>query len=490
MQFHGRRWPLIFCACVLAAGLAVSDETVKKDTAVKIPVTTSSDEARAVYAKGRDLAEKLRATDARALYEQAAAKDKTFALAHLGLATTAGTAKEFFDALDRAVQAAGKASEAERLMVLGVEAGAKGQVEAQREHYTKLTEAFPNDERAHTLLGNHFFGQQDWASAVAHYEKAIAIAPAYSPPYNQMGYAHRALARYPEAEKAFRKYIELIPDDPNPYDSYAELLMKTGRFDESIQNYEKALAIDPNFIASYVGIGNNQVFLGRGEDARKTFARLSARARNNGERRQAHLWTAISWTHENAPEKAVAEIEKMRALAEADKDYASASGDLNFIGDVLLEAGRPDEALVKYRETVAVIEKAQVPAEVKEAARRNLLYDEGRVALAKKDLPAAKAKGESFARAVSAKAIPNEVRLQHELAGRIALEEKDHAKAVTELQQANQQDPRALYLLAVALHAKGDAPRAREVAERAAAFNGLSLTYGYVKKKAAELSKG
>ena len=56
----------------------------------KIPITTSSEEARQLYVKGRDLAEKLRATDARSLYAQAAAKDRGFALAHLGLANTAG----------------------------------------------------------------------------------------------------------------------------------------------------------------------------------------------------------------------------------------------------------------------------------------------------------------------------------------------------------------------------------------------------------------
>ena len=71
------------------------------------------------------------------------------------------------------------------------------------------------------------------------------------------------MGKYPEAEQAFKKYIELIPDDPNPYDSYAELLMKTGRFEESIKNYEKALSVDPNFVASYVGIGNNYVFMGK-----------------------------------------------------------------------------------------------------------------------------------------------------------------------------------------------------------------------------------
>ena len=48
---------------------------------------------------------------------------------------------------------------------------------------------------------------------------------------------------YANAEKAFQKYIELIPKDPNPYDSYAELLLKMGRFEDSIAQYRKALEI-------------------------------------------------------------------------------------------------------------------------------------------------------------------------------------------------------------------------------------------------------
>src|SRR6185436_13154997 len=98
------------------------------------------------------------------------------------------------------------------------------------------------------------------------------------------------LAQYPEAEQAFKKYIELIPNDPNPYDSYAELLMKMGRFDESIKQYEKALSIDPNFVASYVGIANDHIFMGHHEEARKALAKLKGVARNDGERRQAVTW--------------------------------------------------------------------------------------------------------------------------------------------------------------------------------------------------------
>jgi tetratricopeptide (TPR) repeat protein len=453
----------------------------------KIPITTSSEDARQLYLKARDLSEKLRATDSRKLFEEAATKDKTFALAQVGLANTAGTAKEFFDAMNRAVALADKVTEPERLIVRGLEAGAKGEVAKQKECYTKLTAAYPGDERGHNLLGGYYFGQQDYPAAVEAYKKATAINPSFSQPYNQLGYAYRFMEKYPEAEQAFKKYIELIPGDPNPYDSYAELLMKTGRFEESIKSYEKALALDPNFVASYVGIGNDQMFMGRGDDARKTFARIDSVARNDGERRLAHFWTAVSWVHEGAPDKALAEAQKLQAIAEGGKDLANAAGDLNLMGNILLEAGQPDAALARFKQQLETIDKADVPTAVKEAAHRNALFNEGRVALAKKDVATARARADAYATQVAAKAIPFEVRQQHELRGRIALEEKDHAGAVRELEQANQQDPRVLYLLAVALQGKGDAARAKAVAAKAADFNGLAVNYAYVRAKAKEL---
>ena len=58
-------------ACALLLALVCSSPLVNAASATKIPITTSSDDARQLYMKGRDLAEKLRATDARRLYEQA-----------------------------------------------------------------------------------------------------------------------------------------------------------------------------------------------------------------------------------------------------------------------------------------------------------------------------------------------------------------------------------------------------------------------------------
>ena len=281
--------------CAVVVVLSAGTQPVPAQTqqpSGKVPITTSSDEARKLYLQGRDLAEKLKATDAHQLYQQAVAKDNTFALGHLGLANTSGTTKEFIDATTRAAALAGQVSEGERHMVLGLEAAMKGNPASVLSHYTELVKLFPNDERAQMLLGTNYFARQDYQTAVKHFVRATTINPTFSAPLNQLGYAYRFLEKFPEAEAAFKKYTQLIPDDPNPYDSYAELLMKMGRFDESIKTYQKALSLDPNFVASHVGIGNDYLAMGRPADARAAFAKIAAVARNTGERRLARFWTA------------------------------------------------------------------------------------------------------------------------------------------------------------------------------------------------------
>lgn len=472
-----------------ACALGVFAVAATATPADQIPITTSSKEARQLYLKGRDLNEKLRATDARALFEQAAAKDPQFALAQVGLANSAGTAKQFFNATSRAVALADKASEPEQLLICALDAGAKGEPARQKDCLSKLVAACPDDERVHSLMGNFHSGRQEYPEAVAEYEKSIQINPAFSPPYNQMGYAYRSLGQYDQAEQAFKKYVELIPNDPNPYDSYAELLMKTGRFEESIKSYEKALSVDPHFVASYIGIGNNRVFMGQPAEARNSYAKLLADARNDGERRVAHFWTAMSYVHEGATDEALAELQKMAAIDTAGNDMVALSGTIAQTGNVLLEAGRLDEAAAKFRERDATIAKADVAAQVKEGAKRQALFDEARVALARNDVAAAKAKAAAYDTAVAAKKLPFEVRQSHELAGRMALAQKDYAAAADALRQANQQDPRVLYLTAVAYKGKGDLQAAKQAGVEAADFNGLSATYGYVREKAKAIVK-
>ncbi len=121
------------------------------------------------------------------------------------------TNKGFFEDLDNAVANVENVSEGERLIILALKAGVDGNQKAQEEYLTKLVELYPNDERAQQQLGQFYFGQQKFDLAVQHLKKATEIAPDYSTSYNMLGYSYRNLENYAEAEKAFKKYIELIP---------------------------------------------------------------------------------------------------------------------------------------------------------------------------------------------------------------------------------------------------------------------------------------
>jgi tetratricopeptide (TPR) repeat protein len=453
-------------------------------TGDKMPITTASPEAKKLYVDGRDLLERLRGTDGRRLFEQAIAKDQNFALAYVGLANTSGTNREFVDAVTKAVALADKVSEGERHQILALEAGLKGDPAGNLAHLKELVRLFPNDERAHTQLGVLYFGRQDYPNAIAEFEKATSINPKFSPPYNQLGYAYKFLEKYSDAEAAFKKYTELIPDDPNPYDSYAELMMKTGRFDESIKAYEKALSIDPNFINSYVGIGNDYLAMGKTDEARASFAKVLSHARNTGEKRLARFWTAASYVHDGATDKAIDELKAGSALSEAEHDAGTMSGDLVQMGDVLREAGRSDDALAKYAEAVTVMDGSQLPESVKAATRRQNVFEQGRVAAMKRDLATANNKLAEYEKLVAPRNAPFELRQQHELAGMIALAEKRYAAASDELKQANQRDPRVLLLQAQAAQGAGDTARATALAQKAAHFNELTFNFAYVKSKA------
>jgi tetratricopeptide (TPR) repeat protein len=479
--------------CVaLAAMVTNAATTAAQDRAAaglaKVPVTTVSADARAEYVKGRTLGENLRAHDSREVLQRAVAKDPNFALAHYSLALNSPTAKEFFDHLKHAVKLSDKASEGERLMILGLEAGSNANPEKQREYYEKLVAAYPGDERAHFLLGNNYFGQQDYDKTLREYQSAVQIAPDFAPAYNLLGYAYRQVGRYDDAEKAFKKYIELIPNDPNPYDSYAELLMKMGRFDESIGMYRKALATDPKFSPSHVGIASNLMYQGKHDAARKEAGKLHESARNDADRRNAFFATAVAYADEGKFDEAVAELKKEQAIAAKINDPANMSADAVAMGDVLLEAGKPEEARAMYQDALTRLERSDLSAEVKENARLVHQYNLGRVAVHSKDLPAAKRYADAYMQGAMAKKNSGQIRQAHDLAGTIALKEKQYEQALAHFAKANQQDPYVLFRMGKAYKASGNEAKAAEMFRLAMNHNTLpTLNHAFVRAKAKKM---
>jgi tetratricopeptide (TPR) repeat protein len=481
-------------AVTVAAGIACDSAKTGSTSPTanddKVPLTTKSEDARKEYLQGRDLSEKLLAQDSLQHFDKAIALDPDFATAELARANNSPTAKEFFEHLNKAVALADKASDGEKLFILANQAGANGDVPKQKDYLDKLIAAYPNDERAQFTVGNYYFGQQDYGPAIEHYKKATELAPNYSPAYNILGYAYRQQDDYSNAEQAFKKYVELIPNDPNPYDSYGELLLKMGKFDDSIVQYRKALSIDPHFVPSHFGISADLTYMGKPQDAEAELSKMLEQARNDGELRTAYFGLAVVATDSGKLDKALQQMDKEYAIAEKKNDMASMSADLQAKGNILAEMQKYDDANQQFERSLKLVEDSDLSPEIKDNAKLLHHYNLTALAIGKKDYTAAKAHAEEFRQGAEASKNPAQVKLAHELAGRIALAQKDYGKATAELEQSNLQDPRNLYRLGQAYDGKGDHAKAQEFYRNAAKFNSLpALNYAFVRTKAEKLAK-
>jgi tetratricopeptide (TPR) repeat protein len=455
----------------------------------KVPITTKSEEAKKEFLQGRDLFERLLAQDSIQHFDKAISLDPSFASAELARANASPTAAQFFEHLKNAVSLAGNTSEGERLLILSTQAGANGDTATQKDDLEKLVAAYPGDERAQVAFGNYYFGQQDYPQAIDHYKKATDAAPNYSPAYNIIGYAYRQNANYADAEQAFKKYTELIPNDPNPYDSYAELLLKMGRFEDSIQQYRKALSIDSHFVPSHFGISANLMYMGKPAEAAAELQQMADAARNDGELRNAFFGMAVVAADTGKLDQALQAMDKEYAVAEKKHDAAAMAADLQAKGNILVEMAKYDAAAKQFGRSLELIEGSSLSQEIKDNAKLLHHYNLAEIAIAKKDYAAAKTHAEEFRKGADATKNQAQLRQSHELAGRIALAQKEYDKGIAELEQANQQDPRNLYRLGQAYQAKGDSAKAKEYCQKAAEFNSLpQLNYAFIRVKAQKVA--
>jgi tetratricopeptide (TPR) repeat protein len=460
----------------------------KKIVNTQVPITTTSDEARKEFLSGRAIAEKLQAVNSLEHFDKAIALDSTFAIAYLNRANSSFIAKDFFAYLKQAVAFSDRCSLGERFQILAAEAGAYGKLDKQKQYLDSLVALYPNDERVQFALGTYYYGLQDFSKSIEYLQKSAQISPEYTPVYNLLGYAHRQVENYPESEKAFKKYTELIPNDPNPYDSYAELLMKMGRFDESITNYQKALSIDPNFVASRFGVAANYMYKGQYEKGSAELETLQKLARNDGERRTKHFTQVILFVDAGKMDEALKEWEKLFGIAKQNNDAGAMAGDLGLKGNILLEMGKSSDALAAFEMSVKVVNESNLSQQVKDNNELFLHYNRAQVALAQKELKTAMKETQVFSTKAEANKNINQIRFGHELQGRIALAEKKADIAINELIQANQQNPYDLYRLAIAYQMQGNKEKAKEYFTKAANFNGLpAVNYAFIRSKAAKM---
>jgi len=189
--------------CIVSLLLSLSFLTCSKDEQPKLPtekmpISTNSQAALKDFEQARIFADRLQNVQAEEYFRKATEKDPSFALAWLNLAFVSPDFNLFKAALDSAKVHAGKTSKAEQLMIRAADFGLQSNNMKQRATLHKLVAKYSGDERAHLLLGNYYFGVQQYKLAIKSYTNAIAINKNMASPYNQLGYSQRALCNYGE----------------------------------------------------------------------------------------------------------------------------------------------------------------------------------------------------------------------------------------------------------------------------------------------------
>jgi len=450
----------------------------------EIPITSSSKEALDFFTKGREKLENFKSDEAASLFDQAIKKDPNFALAYLYRSQSGGGFNVFQQNLDKAVSLADKVSEGEKLQILLIKASADGNGLKQKEYYDLLIRKFPEDKRVQLDMGSYYYGINDFAKALTYFKKSAELDKNYAPAYNMIGYCQSSLNNYPEAEKAFQSYIKLSANSPNGYDSYAELLLKMGKYDESIVQYKKALEYDPKFSFSLRGLGNNYIFKGDYSTARKNYQEFYDKSPAFSDKLSALYWIACSYVHEGKVSDAIKKMDEFRALAEKENQATSAIMSYANQGFISTESGKPDDGMKYFEKAFDLIGKSKLP----EATRENFntysmlwrmyaLTAQGKLDMAAKEAEKCKQKVES-------RKNPGEEMFLNSMWGFLEIKKGDYPKAIQYLSKADTEDPLNWYYHSIACEKTGDKEKATALLKKITTSNINSLNLALIRSRA------
>jgi serine/threonine protein kinase/tetratricopeptide (TPR) repeat protein len=197
--------------------------------------STQNSEAYQLYLQGRFYWNRRTAGGANkaiGYFQQAIEKDPNFALAYSGLADS-------YFSLSR-----------NTAVLSPKEAGAKARQGAE-----KAIELDPSLVEAHTSLANTLLVfDWDFAGAEREFQRALEINPAY--PYAHIWFSEflYATGRYDESVQENRKAVALEPFTPVLRYNLAISLMFARRYAESEKEFRKILDMDPTFYLAHFGL--------------------------------------------------------------------------------------------------------------------------------------------------------------------------------------------------------------------------------------------
>jgi tetratricopeptide (TPR) repeat protein len=421
----------------------------------EIPITTNSEEALSFFLEGRHKYENIQYVTAAALFEEAINTDPEFAMAYLYRSRSGGGFNIERKNLEMAESLIDNVSDGEKHTILFYKAFAEGDDVQQMQHIDYLLKNYPNDKRVHFNAGIYYDFITDYPTALKHYIQATLLDKNYAASFNKIGYCFFDLEYYKAAEEAFQTYIKLIPSSPNPYDSYAELLMKTGRYDESIKQYKNAYKKDLFYTGALAGIGNNYVFKGQFDKAREYYQTQFNKATHVNDKIEALGWVAISYIHEKNFDKALSIYIQLRALAEKENLIPDVVETYINSGVIMIEQGKIDDGITQFKLAESIVDTSKLPATVKENYKMQLLRNFCLADISKGDFSNAEMNLNRYETMVNKRKNPLERKRYNALIAILALKKDNYKESLDLFAKADTEDPVNWYYMADAYQKLG-----------------------------------
>ena len=307
-----RRTLSIRACAVIALGLSLAAPLfahhVKKGESTTLPVTTASPQARELYRKGMEDYENLYLERCNDDWRAAVKEDPTLAVAWAWIAFNSSNPEEVTAARAKAKELAPKLTPGEQLMIAWIAKVQEGDFLGGITAMNDMLEMYPRDKHLLYLAGNWLMGENGNDQAQRFFEKALSIDKNYPAALNDLAYVDARNRQFAKAFAAMERYIAMLPKEPNPQDSYGELLRMSGNFEGSLLHYRAALKLDPDFVTSQLGLGDTYALMGNQEQARVEYDKAIRFAHNEGDRLTYSMQKAMTFVREGN-------------YAEADKEY-------------------------------------------------------------------------------------------------------------------------------------------------------------------------
>ncbi len=236
-------------------------------------VTTQSAEAYRWYLEGIDNYGKKYFKEAEDCYRRAVHYDSTFAMAHYCLVW-----HDVPGALERAVRYSKNATHKEQLYIKSLQASRQGDIRQAAKLLEELVQRYPDEKVAWMELAYYAKIESRYEEAVHYLQQSLEADPYYGDAMSLLAYTYLDMDDFRQAMATANAYLELEPEEPDPYDTRGEIYATYGMLDDAIADYEMATQLKPDFAnyRSLVNLGRLYVFKGEYERARSCFRQVIA----------------------------------------------------------------------------------------------------------------------------------------------------------------------------------------------------------------------